>query len=429
MCDVPKDTVMIAFFRHIQKTFLPLIKNTGSTIIIRGLSGITRVFILLLITRQFGPVEFGRLVLVLSVTEIFKVMADIGLDTIAIRRLSMHRRLSVKIMDVVLTLKLITASAGYLLAIIVFWTFYRSMNGVMLLSICALSIYTNLIINSLSSYFQAILKISDIIGATIIGTTSYIILTLLCLYHHLSIEMFALAIPASEMVTLVLTFRKYNAIQPIRVRFNMRIAISLLRESIPAGLSALIVVIYLRLDNVMIGKLIGEQGVGEYSAAYRLTEPILLVFSSLSISLYASLSKYRTAPDLSAAKSFFAQLLRPVIIAGILFSILFYIFSGPLASFFPNSYKSTALVLEILSWSILFKAINPQLTAFITSRGKYRLMMIMSLSNLVVNIAANLILIPSYQVRGAAAAVVITEGFNTMVQSAGVYYLSKTEKI
>jgi O-antigen/teichoic acid export membrane protein len=46
-----------------------------------------------------------------------------------------------------------------------------------------------------------------------------------------------------------------------------------------------------------------------------------------------------------------------------------------------------------------------------------------------VNIAANLILIPIYHIRGAAAAVVITEGFNTIVQSAGVYYLSKNEKI
>lgn len=420
---------MITSFPHILQTLLPLIKNTGSTIIIRGLSGITRVFILLLITRQFGPVEFGRLVLVISVTEIFKVLADIGLDSIAIRRLSIHRRLSVKIMDVVLTLKLITASVGYLFAIIIFWTIYRSTNGVVLLSICALSIYTNLIINSLSSYFQAMLKISDIIGATIIGTTSYIILTLMCMYYHLAIEIFALAIPASEMVTLVLTFKKYSTIQPIHFRFNMRIAMSLLRESIPAGLSALIVVIYLRLDNVLIGKLIGEQGVGEYSAAYRLTEPILLVFSSLSISLYASLSKYRTAHDLSAAKSFFSALLKPVIIAGILFSVIFYIFSGSLTKIFPNSYQSTALVLEILSWSIVFKAINPQLTAFITARGKYRLMMIISFSNLVVNITANLILIPIYQIRGAAAAVVITEGFNTFVQSASVYYLSKNEKV
>jgi O-antigen/teichoic acid export membrane protein len=420
---------MTAFSQHIKQTLLPLIKNTGSTIIIRGLSGITRIVILLLITRQFGPIEFGRLALAISVTEIFKVMADIGLDTIAIRRLSIHRRLSVKIMDVVLTLKLITASVGYLLAVIIFWTLYRSTNGVVLLSICALSIYTNLIINSLYSYFQAFLRISDIIGATIIGTTSYIILTLMCMYYHLAIEMFALAIPASEMVTLLLTFKKYSVIQPIHFRFNMRIAKVLLRESIPAGLSALIVVVYLRLDNVLIGKFIGEQGVGEYSAAYRLTEPILLVFSSLSISLYASLSKYRTAHDLSAAKSFFSALLKPVIISGILFSVIFYVFSGSLTKIFPNSYQSTALVLEILSWSILFKAINPQLTAFITARGKYRLMMIISFFNLMVNIAANLILIPIYQMRGAAAAVVITEGVNTIVQSAGVYYLSKNEKL
>jgi O-antigen/teichoic acid export membrane protein len=419
---------MIASIQKILRSFLPLIKNTSSTIIIRGLSGITRVVILLLITRQFGPVEFGRLALVISVTEIFKVMADIGLDTISIRRFSIHRRLSVKIMDVVLTLKLITATAGYLLALIVFWTFYRSTSGLTLLSICALSIYTNLLINTFSSYFQATLKISDIVGSTIIGTTSYILLTLLCLYYHLSIELFALAIPASEMVTLVLTLKVYRTIHPIRFRFNRKIAMSLFRESIPAGISALIVVIYLRLDNVLIGKLIGEQGVGEYAVAYRLTEPILLLYSSLSISLYASLSKYRYAHDLSEATSFFVKLLKPVVISGVSISVLLSVFSGPITNIFSNSYKSTAFVLEILSWSILFKAINPQLTAFITARGKYRLMMTISVADLVVNISTNLILIPIYGIQGAAMAVVITEGFNTAVQSTSVYFLSRPQK-
>jgi O-antigen/teichoic acid export membrane protein len=175
----------------------------------------------------------------------------------------------------------------------------------------------------------------------------------------------------------------------------------------------------------MIGKIIGEQGVGEYSVAYRLTEPMLLIFSSLSISLYASLSKYRNAYDLSAAKGFFFKLLKPVIIAGLGIAVLFSIFSGPITSIFSNSYKSTAFVLEILSWSIFFKAINPQLSAFITARGKYRLMMTISAANLVVNIAANLTLIPIYGIRGAAMAVVITEGFNTAVQSTAVYFLSR----
>jgi O-antigen/teichoic acid export membrane protein len=416
---------MTTSFKQMLRAFLPLIKNTSSTIIIRGLSGIVRIFVLLLITRQFGPAEFGRLALVISVTEIFKVMADIGLDTISIRRFSLHRRLSPRIMDVVLTLKLMTATAGYLLSLIIFWTLYHSTSGVILLSICALSIYTNLLINAFSSYFQATLKISDIIGSTIIGTTSYIILTLICLYYHLAIEMFALAIPAGEMVTLVLTLKVYRTIHPIRFRFNRKIAMSLFRESIPAGLSALIVVVYLKLDNVLIGKIIGEQGVGEYAVAYRLTEPMLLIFSSLSISLYASLSKYRNAYDLSAAKAFFIKLLKPVIISGLGIAVLFSIFSGPITSIFSNSYKSTAFVLEILSWSILFKAINPQLSAFITARGKYRLMMTISATNLVVNIAANLTLIPIYGIRGAAMAVVITEGFNTAVQSTAVYFLSR----
>jgi PST family polysaccharide transporter len=416
---------MIASIQNILRSFLPLIKNTGSTIIIRGLSGITRIVILLLITRQFGPVEFGRLALVISVTEIFKIMADTGIDIITIRRFSLHRRLSPRIMNNVLSLKLLTATAGYLLSTIAFWVLYRSVDGLILMLIISLSIYTTLLINAFLSYFQAHLKIADVIVSNIISAAAYAALTLIGMHYHLSLELFALMIPASELINLVLTGRVYRQFQSIQLRFNKKIILSLLRESLPSGISGLIVVVYLRMDNLMIGKLIGEQGVGVYATAYRLTEPFLLLFSSLSFSLYATLSKYRTVHGLSDAKRSFGTIMLPTIGVSFLFAAILSTFSSEIVGILSESYKAAGGVLMILSWSIFFKAINSQLTAFINSRAQYRLMMVISLFNLLIAAASNLILIPRYGIRGAAGAVVITEGVNMLIQAACVHTLSR----
>jgi O-antigen/teichoic acid export membrane protein len=417
---------MIASFKQILRTYLPLIKNTSSTIIIRGLSGITRIVILLLITRQFGPLEFGRLALAISVTEIFKIMADAGLDIITIRRFSLHRRLSSRIMNNVLSLKLVTATAGYFLSMLVFWVLYRSFDGLILMLILSLSIYTTLLINAFLSYFQAHLKTADVIVSNIVSATAYAALTLIGMYYHLALEFFALMIPASELINLMLTGRVYRHFQSIQLRFNKKIILSLLKESLPSGISGLIVVVYLRMDNLMIGKLIGEQGVGVYATAYRLTEPFLLLFSSLSFSIYAILSKFRTVHESSEAKRTFVTLMLSAIGVSFLFAALMSIFSSDIVGILSESYKAAGAVLMILSWSIFFKAVNSQLTAFINSRAQYRLMMIISLFNLLIAVACNLLLIPRYGIRGAAGAVVITEGVNMLIQAACVHILSRS---
>ena len=417
---------MITSSPPILQTLLPLIKNTGSTIIIRGLSGITRVVILLIITRQFGPVEFGRLALVISVTEIFKVMSDAGLDIITIRRFSLHRRLSKRIMDNVLSLKIMTATAGYVLSTVVFWLLYRNMDGLVLTLIISLSIYTTLLVNSFSSYFQAHLKISEIIIGNVISALAYVVFTLIGMHYRFPLEMFALMIPASELINLLLTGRVYLRSHPIQPRFNKKIIFSLLRESIPSGISGLIVVVYLRMDNLMIGGLIGEQGVGIYATAYRLTEPFLLVFSSLSFSVYAILSKHRLSHEMSEAKRSYMTILLPTIGTSFIIAALLSAFSSDIVGIFSQTYKAAGAVLIILAWSIFFKATNAQLTAFINSRAQYRLMMTISFFNLIIAVVCALLLIPRYGIRGAAAAVVITEGLNMFIQAAYVYRLSRT---
>ena len=69
-------------------------RNTGATVIIRGGSGIARILLLLLIAKRFGPEDFGRLSLVLSLVEIVRVIAGIG-QSAARKMLSSLSRLSV----------------------------------------------------------------------------------------------------------------------------------------------------------------------------------------------------------------------------------------------------------------------------------------------------------------------------------------------
>lgn len=400
-------------------------RNTGATVIIRGGSGIARILLLLLIAKRFGPEDFGRLSLVLSLVEIVRVIADFGLDIVTIRRFSVNKLLSERLLGNVLSLKLISATLGYIASIVVYWLLYHDSEGVKIAFIVGASLYTSLLLNAFVSYFQANLTMSSLIISSLVSALSYISLTFFGLSRHWSLVFFAAIIPASEMINLLITSSIYRSISFVRLRFNRRIILSLMRESAPVAIGGIAVVFYLRLDSLIVGFFLNEESVGVYSAGYRFTEPFMLVFSSLSLSIYASLSKYKKGDVSQKAGQAMFRLIATVVGLSSGAAFLLSFFAVRLLALISPQYNDAVTVLRILSLSIVFKAVNAQLTAMINSRGRFSLITVIAIINLTINIVLNLLMIPKYGIIGAAIAVTATEGVNTIMQIVCIQYYVK----
>jgi O-antigen/teichoic acid export membrane protein len=399
-------------------------RNTGATVVIRGGTGVARIFLLLLIAKRFGPEDFGRLSLVLAVVEMLRVLADFGLDIVTIRRYSANKRLSERLLGNVLSVKLITATLGYGASVLVYWLLYHDALGVRVAFIVGASLYTSLLLNAFVSYFQAKLSMSSIISSSLASAGSYVSLTLFGLYRHWPFLSFAVIIPASELINLLITSSIYGRSARVRLLFTRRIVLSLLRESVPVAVGGIAVVFYVRLDNLLIGLFLNEGSVGVYSAAYRLTEPFMLIFSSLSLSVYASLSRYGKRDPSQTAGRNMARILTTVVVLSSASALVLALFAGRILTLLSPQYGGAVMALRILSLAIVFKAVNAQLTAMINSRGKFSVITRIAIVNLAVNITLNLLMIPEYGIIGSAIAVTATEGLNTAMQTVCVrYYL------
>lgn len=66
----------------------PVLANSVALVALRATNLLARLLLLFAIARQVTPTAFGTVVLVMSVAEIGKVLADFGLDTLAIREYS-----------------------------------------------------------------------------------------------------------------------------------------------------------------------------------------------------------------------------------------------------------------------------------------------------------------------------------------------------
>jgi O-antigen/teichoic acid export membrane protein len=397
-------------------------KNAGYTVFIQGLMGLARTILVFVIARRFGPTDFGRLSLALSIVEIFKFVAGFGIDTVLIRQFSINKIPTNKLLSNSLILKLGTGTMGYVASLLFSWIFYSTTGVLNLLFILATMIYTTLLINVFVSYYQAELKMSEIMVSYVISGVVYVLLTLSGLFLNWSLFTLCIIMPASELLNVYIIHRIYKKTIRLSFSWDREIVLNLLREGFPVGLSGIMIIVYLRLDQLMLGWFKGGAAVGEYAAAFRVTEVFMIVFGSLSTSLYASFSGTGNSTSEGLRSVAFKVVGYTIALTLIVAAVLSF-FAHDIMNLISKAYLRSADVLPILGWALVFKAVNTQLTAIINSKGLYTVITWVALAILVINVSLNLLLIPAYGILGAASAVLLTEATNTIIQSSYVIAL------
>lgn len=396
-----------------------LIRNSLSTLFVRGVLGAGRILILLLIARGFEPAEFGIFILVFSFVEVSKAIAEFGIDTVSIREFTKVRAPH-RFLETVLFLKIGTATGAYLLSFLLFWSIYGK--GIDLFLICAISLYTSAIFGAFSSFFQSQLKMDKIMKAATSSTLSYLIFIALGVYYRLSLPFLMMAIPLSELINLLVVVGIYRQTNSLNFGFRGNLISKLLKKSLPVGITGILIMLYSRMDTLLLGYILGDKEVGEYGVAYRFIEPFLLISGAFSISVYSSLS--RTLKEKRLISDIREELIRifyPPVLFSLLVSLLLYQGADFLVALVSKKYIFSSRALEILAIALFLKTINMQITAVINAKGRYGAVTGIASINLLVNLSLNLILIPKYHIMGAAMAATLTEAMNTIMQGLYIY--------
>jgi O-antigen/teichoic acid export membrane protein len=407
---------------------LSILKNSAATILVRGASGIARIAILLLIARTYGAAEFGQVTLALSLIEILKVCADAGVDITSIRRFAADPEHRERFFNNILTFKLTAGTTLALVAPFVYIAILGHTGGLTTLLALLPSMLTGLFFTGFVGYFQSQLRVAELIRGNVIGVFVFVALAIAAMIVKVPLAWVVMAMPVGELISVLVfakIYRRYHALRFDRDWSALKI---LLGESLPVGVGGILVIIYLRLDNVMIGWFLGESEVGHYAFAFRLMEPFSLVFSSLAISLYASLSSRWNTPEEVENKKTIVNVIALVLgMASLGFAGT--VVLRELIPALAPAYSASADILLLMGLTLFVKGINPQLTAILNSLGKFRIIMHITAANLCIALGLNLILVPRYAIVGAALSVLIMETSNTLMQALALaYYRSLPSK-
>jgi len=199
--------------------------------------------------------------------------------------------------------------------------------------------------------------------------------------------------------------------------FERNTAKRLLKDSWPFIWVAISVVIYERIDQVMLKNMINDYSVGIYSAAVKITG----VFTSLSPIFAYSFFPALVNSKKESNKKFEKRLIYLYSFAfwfTLLSSLIVWKFSKEIVIIiYGNKFIETHVVLSIYIFTIIFAYMGGISSRFYIIENVQNLFAVNLTISAIMNIFLNLLLIPKFGLNGAAIASLISFGFSSYISN------------
>lgn len=164
------------------------------------------------------------------------------------------------------------------------------------------------------------------------------------------------------------------------------------------------VMLYSRVDLLLLGKFVEDDIVGQYSVAYTLICMFTMLTSSLLNVLLPMVAKMTTVKEL---KEYRRKILKSTFIVAIFLLPGFYLIKPAVYFTYGEAYMPSTTIFQIMYIGSLFSFVVEPTFLIVYAINRPQLLALIAIIRLVISLAANLILIPKFNAMGAAYATVI----------------------
>jgi len=368
------------------------------------------LFIGVWIARYLGPEQYGLWNYAIAFTAIFGAIASLGLDSIVIRELIRTPENTNVLLGTTFYLKL---SAGLLAcAFPVIIIYVTNPHDSYLLWIVAVTSaqFIFLSIDTVDIFYQSkILSKYTVIAKNSSFIVFSVLKYLLIMYNAPLIFFIYFTTGEVILASVLLAISYYCTVETkINWKHNFVIAKELLNQSYPIIFSGIIIMVYMKIDQIMLGNILGNKAVGEYSAAIKISEIWYMVPTIAISSLAPFLTKIKMENQIVYYKNL-QKLFTFMLWASLIVSVIFLFASDPLIKIlFGAQYAHASMILKIHIWSSVPVFFGSAWSCWIIIENRQKITFITHTSASVLNIALNIYLIPLMGVTGAAVATIIS---------------------
>lgn len=363
---------------------------------------------MLALVRYLAVDLYGSYIFIINFTTLFGLIGDFGISQVAVREISREPEKANALLTMSAMLRFGLSCLAIVICLVVINTMEATSTervGVLLASgvfvFQALSSFNSIFLAKLAMHYDAMTNFA----VRLVDTG----LVLLFIAQGRGLLPFLVTPLVSGIVGVVLVVAIVVKRFQVRLVWDATCISMLLREAWPVGLASLPVILFFRVDSLLLNRLAGNAATGIYAAAQRPVEYLLVIVSPLLInSVYPLLSAYW--PE---EKARFIQLYRRAFNVQISFIVFIaavaVVFSSQIVELlYTYKFADSALPLRVLFIAAIFMFMGAYVARMLIAVNGQRMALLNESVGAVVNIGFNLWLIPRLGATGSSLAMLIT---------------------
>lgn len=366
-----------------------------------------------ILARNLGAESIGQYFFAVSFATMFSVLVDLGLSPLLIRQVARvgdekenldDNEESLKWFHQIFTLKLIFAAITALILITLDLLLYYNDPVRNLIFLTTLII----IIDSFTLFFYAFIRgrqnlkfeswgtiifqiIVIITGISLLQITSNVFVMLSVLF---------LASLFNMIYSAIILHKKFNI--KLKIYFSKDLAKKIMSIALPFALAAIFAKVYAYVDTFLLKMFMGDEEVGFYSVAYKITFSLQFIPLAFVAALYPAFSNYFKNDKDKLTRTFAKSFNYLAFVAVPVSFGIIALASEIVAKLYTSEFSYSIWPLQVLIASIPFLFINFSLSSFLNATERQKI----NTKNLgiimILNIILNLIFIPRFGIWGAS---------------------------
>lgn len=368
------------------------------------------------VQNRVGSEEYGLYFSLLNFTYLFNILLDLGINNFTTKNVAQHPGLMAKYVGRIAGLRIILLGVYVVFTIGIALALGYSPNVYPILGILIIQQFFIAMIAYSRSYLSGMMLFRLDAVLSILDRFLLIILCGSALIFTrkdgtFQIEHFIIIQFICYLVSFFVGFLLVKKhIGSFKVRFHRPISLLIIRESSPYALLIVLMILYTRVDSVMLERMLsdGATQAGFYAQGFRLIDAFFMfamLFSNLLLPIFSRMLRIN-----EDVKELFSNATKLLIWGAIaLAGLCFWNSHEILQLIYTSDVSHSAPPFQLLVLTFVAMCLALISGTYLTALGEMKALNTIALIGLIVNIGINLYLIPKYGVMGVAISTLGTQ--------------------
>jgi len=385
------------------------------------LSAFFSLIITYLISTTYGPEKYGLFSLILSLMCLMAEISDLGLSKSAIKIISSTKDNTIKydIVNTVLKYKIIISFFfilfGPIVSLIIIKAYINDISLIYAYILIPIGAISVLLFNYINSLYQSFFLFRELSRMTYINAFIKILIILFAICVNLYYLNIIILYVVLNFLLAYIFFNKLGI--KYKKSTNINSIKSLIKNTYKwVFVSNICIILFLRIDTLMIAYYKNSAELGYYSLAITLISSIIIITNSVDTILFPTINNNYNIIKTIKKKSYKIIVFTfSLIILGILLA------KYTLVPIFGDEYYPTVAIFQILCIGYSMKIFSTILYPIFYSINKIKILAMIDMFKLILNFIGNIILIPAYGAIGASITTSATIIFGIILMVLYIY--------